>query len=369
MIERHVAGATRLRFEDNLGFLRGCNVGLQFATADLVLLMNNDVELAPGAVNAALQRLRSQQRTGAVGGKIVRSHGLLQEAGCTVWNDGSASGYLRDVSPLAPEVNFVRPVDYCSAAFLMVRGELLRDLEGFDDSFAPAYYEDADLCLRIAQAGYERRVRSIDHRVASRIWQRGGNRCRRAPARPEPRDFRGEACSVPARPTAQGPAQPGGVAICPNRGLPAHPVHRRHRPAAHHRIGFRAVERPHSGDGVAGLPGDRVPAQGQSPGHRRRLPGHAGERRSHVRPRHRRPGGFSHRARRLLRLPLGGAHPQPGSDQAFAGYRVSPDNSDADRARYRGDRIVARYRPRGAHRRNARLRRRGGETRPTPLRR
>ena len=155
LIERHVAGTNRLRFEDNLGFLRGCNVGLQFATADFVLLMNNDVELAPGAVNAALQRLRSQQRTGAVGGKIVRSHGLLQEAGCTVWNDGSASGYLRDVSPLAPEVNFVRPVDYCSAAFLMVRGELLRDLEGFDDSFAPAYYEDADLCLRIAQAGYD----------------------------------------------------------------------------------------------------------------------------------------------------------------------------------------------------------------------
>jgi GT2 family glycosyltransferase len=155
VIEKYVAGAHLLRFDDNLGFLRGCNVGLQFASADFVLIMNNDVELAPGAAGAALERLKSQPRVGAVSGKIVRCHGLLQEAGCTIWSDGSASGYLRDSSPLAPEANFVRPVDYCSAAFLMLRGDLLRELEGFDDSFTPAYYEDADLCVRIAQAGYD----------------------------------------------------------------------------------------------------------------------------------------------------------------------------------------------------------------------
>jgi GT2 family glycosyltransferase len=153
-IEGYVAGATLLRFEDNLGFLRGCNAGLQSASANFILIMNNDVELASGAVSAALRRLKSHQQIGAVGGKIVRCHGLLQEAGCTIWSDGSASGYLRDFSPLAPEANFVRPVDYCSGAFLMLRGEVLRSLEGFDDSFAPAYYEDADLCIRLAQAGY-----------------------------------------------------------------------------------------------------------------------------------------------------------------------------------------------------------------------
>ncbi len=155
VIEKHVVGANLLRFEANVGFLRGCNVGFQSSAADYVLFMNNDVELAPGAVRAALQRLKSQPRVGAVGGKIVRCHGLLQEAGCTIWCDGSASGYLRDSSPLVPEANFVRQVDYCSGAFLMVRGDLLRALEGFDGSFAPAYYEDADLCVRIAQAGYD----------------------------------------------------------------------------------------------------------------------------------------------------------------------------------------------------------------------
>jgi glycosyltransferase involved in cell wall biosynthesis len=113
------------------------------------------VLLASDAVGAALRRLRSNPRVGAVGGKVVRCHGVLQEAGCIVWWDGSTSGYLRDQSPLVPEANFVRTVDFCSGVFLMVRGDLVRRLEGFDDSFAPAYYEDADLCVRIAQAGHD----------------------------------------------------------------------------------------------------------------------------------------------------------------------------------------------------------------------
>ena len=37
---------------------------------------------------------------------------------------------------------------------LLVRADLLAALNGFDDTFAPAYYEDVDLCVRIAQAGY-----------------------------------------------------------------------------------------------------------------------------------------------------------------------------------------------------------------------
>ena len=59
--------------------------GLMFASAEAVLLLNNDVELAPGAVAAALDRLMSDRAIGAVGGKMIRTHGLLQEAGCIVW--------------------------------------------------------------------------------------------------------------------------------------------------------------------------------------------------------------------------------------------------------------------------------------------
>ncbi len=153
-ITSYVRGARLLRFDDNVGFVRACNAGLYSVTAPSVLLLNNDVELAPGAIGAALRRLATDLGIGAVGGKVVRGHATLQEAGSIIWHDGETQGYLRDASPLAPEANFMRAVDYCSAVFLLVRADLLAALDGFDDAFAPAYYEDVDLCVRIAQAGY-----------------------------------------------------------------------------------------------------------------------------------------------------------------------------------------------------------------------
>ena len=153
-LESYVLGLRVLRFGSNLGFLRGSNAALIQATADVVLYLNNDVVLGPGAVAGALARLASDERIGAVGAKIIRSHGRMGEAGAIIWRDGMTLGYMRDASPLAPEVNFVRDVDYCSAVFLLVRGEVVRTLEGFDHAFAPAYFEDTDLCVRLRQAGY-----------------------------------------------------------------------------------------------------------------------------------------------------------------------------------------------------------------------
>jgi len=153
-IGRFVRGATILRFESNIGFVLACNAALVSARGPCVLLLNNDVELAPGAVAAALRRLGSDPLAGAVGGKVIRTHGKLQEAGCIVWRDGATQGYMRDASPLAPEANFVRDVDHCSGAFLLVRAGLLERLGGFEAEYAPAYYEDTDLCMRITQAGF-----------------------------------------------------------------------------------------------------------------------------------------------------------------------------------------------------------------------
>lgn len=155
VIERHVAGIEVIRLSENVGFLAGSNLGLARAVAPYVLFLNNDVELMAGAVDTALDRLRREEGTGAVGAKLVRTNGELQEAGSIVWNDGTTSGYLRDASPLLPEANFVRSVDFCSGAFLMARTDIVKALDGFDPLFAPAYYEETDLCVQIRQRGFD----------------------------------------------------------------------------------------------------------------------------------------------------------------------------------------------------------------------
>lgn len=153
-IGRYVRGAQVIRFDSDIGFVRACNAGRLYAAAGIVLFLNNDVELGPDAVGIARERLLSDPAIGAVGGKIVRTHGKLEEAGGIIWRDGVTLGYMRDASPLAPEANFVRDVDFCSAVFLAVRADLLTALDGFRDDYTPEYFEAADLCVRIAQAGY-----------------------------------------------------------------------------------------------------------------------------------------------------------------------------------------------------------------------
>jgi GT2 family glycosyltransferase len=149
-IGEYVIGAKIILLTQNIGYLRACNLGLREVTANFVLFLNNDIELGHGAIAAGLARMQSDSTIGAAGAKIIRTHGKLQEAGSIIWKDGAVTGYMRDASPLAPEANFSHDVDFCSGVFLLCRTETVKNLGGFDADFSPAYYEDADLCLRIA---------------------------------------------------------------------------------------------------------------------------------------------------------------------------------------------------------------------------
>ena len=46
-------------------------------------------------------------------------------------------------------------VDYCSAASLLVRRRLFIEMGGFDERYAPAYYEDSDFAFRLRECGYK----------------------------------------------------------------------------------------------------------------------------------------------------------------------------------------------------------------------
>lgn len=147
-------GVTVIRSPENLHFLRGVNRGAKEASGANILLLNNDTRLAPGALDAALARLDEEPDLGAVGGPIVLLDGTLQEAGSIIYRDGACQGFGRGRDPGEAEFRFRRDVDYCSGAFLMVRRALWERLGGFDEAFAPAYYEETDLCMRIRAAGF-----------------------------------------------------------------------------------------------------------------------------------------------------------------------------------------------------------------------
>ena len=151
---RQIDGARVVRSPRNLHYLKGVNLGASEARGEFLLLLNNDIELAPGSLAVALDLLRTARDVGAVGGRLIRPNGLLQEAGGIVWQDGGCFSYGADQPPEIGPCMFQRDVDYVSGAFLMTRRELFERLGRFDEALAPAYYEETDYCLRLWQAGY-----------------------------------------------------------------------------------------------------------------------------------------------------------------------------------------------------------------------
>lgn len=138
----------------NLGFLHNCNAGAQEARGRYLVWLNNDTLVQPGWLDALVEMAELQPSAGAVGAQLRYPDGRLQEVGGIVWRDGSAAR-VGDGQWPDPRLT-VRPrdVDYCSAAVLLVRRSLWQELGGFDPRYAPAYYEDTDLCFRIRAAGY-----------------------------------------------------------------------------------------------------------------------------------------------------------------------------------------------------------------------
>ena len=142
-----------VRNERNLGFVHSCNRGAKEAKGRHLLFLNNDTRVEPGFLDRLRASLEEFPDAGIVGAQLVYPDGRLQESGGIVWEDASAWNYGHGRDPSAPEVSYLREVDYCSGACILVDRSLFNELGGFDERYAPAYYEDVDLAFRVREAG------------------------------------------------------------------------------------------------------------------------------------------------------------------------------------------------------------------------
>ncbi len=140
---------------ENLGFVEACNQGAKVARGKYLIFLNNDTVPKPGWLTELIRVAENDPLVGAVGAKLIYPDGRLQEAGGIIWNDGTGWNYGRGDDPRKPQYNFVREVDYCSGACLLIARDLFEKIGGFDLRYAPAYYEDTDLCFAVRDLGYK----------------------------------------------------------------------------------------------------------------------------------------------------------------------------------------------------------------------
>ena len=121
-----IPGLVYVRAEANAGFIASCNRGAEEARGKFLVFLNNDTTVTEGWLSALRETFEFEPNAGLVGSKLVYPDGRLQEAGGIIWRDGSGWNRGKFQDPTKPEFNYLREVDYCSAASLMIPAELLR---------------------------------------------------------------------------------------------------------------------------------------------------------------------------------------------------------------------------------------------------
>lgn len=159
----------------NSGFARTVNTGVGLGNAPLVLVLNTDIELQPGALQAMIAEFDDPQ-VGVVGAKLLfpadsydptRPAGKVQHAGLAVNWRGNIVHANIGWSADHPAVNERRVLQAVTGAMIMLRRETWRKVVSayrqagdptsgaFNDVYGKGCYEDVEFCFAARSVGYQ----------------------------------------------------------------------------------------------------------------------------------------------------------------------------------------------------------------------
>jgi hypothetical protein len=173
MVRRRFPAVHLVAHDDNIGFAAGNNMALQAmgfgsqVRPRHVLFLNPDTRVVGDALGKLVHFLDQTPSAGAAGARLVHGDGSFQHSAFAF--PGLAQIFL-DFYPVHHRLLDSRlngryplalyesghpfPVDHPLGAALMVRGDTLAQVGGFDEQFF-MYCEEIELCRRIKKAGWE----------------------------------------------------------------------------------------------------------------------------------------------------------------------------------------------------------------------
>ena len=131
-IRNRVPAAKIIRNNENVGIPRGRNQGIKITTADLIVVMDNDVEVRPGWLDDLIAETRNADAAGIEAWQIDKSFHASWKC-----------------------VRQGERFDYIGGACTIFKRKVFEVAGLYDEGLSPAYYEDALSSIRIRQAGFK----------------------------------------------------------------------------------------------------------------------------------------------------------------------------------------------------------------------
>jgi GT2 family glycosyltransferase len=142
--------------ERNRGFAGANNLGSEFATSELLLLLNSDIlPVEPAWLPAYLQQFNELENCGILGATLVYEDNTIQHAGMEFRQDSHYPGIWMNHHPYKGlpldlvELKDAFQTASTTGACMLMSTSLYKELDGFDTMYVLGDFEDSDLCLKV----------------------------------------------------------------------------------------------------------------------------------------------------------------------------------------------------------------------------
>ena len=166
-----------IRNSENGGFAKGYNDGLKYVDADIFCLLNSDIEVTPNWLLPVQEIFDTKEKIAIVQPKILdhkrKDHfeyagaagGFIDQLGYPFCRGRIFQSLEKDIGQYDDD----REIFWATGACMFIRGEVFRNLGGFDEDYF-AHQEEVDLCWGAQNKGH-----IVYYTAKSHVYHLGGS--------------------------------------------------------------------------------------------------------------------------------------------------------------------------------------------------
>jgi len=154
LVKNKYQGIRVIRNNKNLGFMKGCNVGIRASFGEIIVLLNIDTEVRKDWLVELVEVMRKDKSIRIVGSKLLYPGGThIQHAGSVI-HDNGLTDHIGNMEMDLGQYDQLSDVDYVSGASVAIDRKFLESIGLIDEGYSPLYYDDPDLAIQAGRQGY-----------------------------------------------------------------------------------------------------------------------------------------------------------------------------------------------------------------------
>lgn len=149
---------------ENKGFSQASNLGVKHSNGEYLFFLNADTIIRNDFLKDSIEKLKDES-VGAIGLKLCNDDGSFQ---LSFWKENTFLNEIRnkrderlfqhrnrnEIQKIESRYTNVSEVEWVSGAAMLIRKEVFNKIGGFDEDYF-LFYEDADICKGLKNAGYK----------------------------------------------------------------------------------------------------------------------------------------------------------------------------------------------------------------------